>query len=55
MIESCSNDFICCKYDTSDNSWEETACSCNNDNVFEQVAAVAITKRLFIPTLFAGF
>jgi len=36
MIASCSNDFICCKYDTSDNSWEETACSCNNDNVFEQ-------------------
>ena len=53
MIASCSNDFICCKYDTSDNSWEETACSCNNHNVFEQVTPIA--KRLFIPIMFAGF
>jgi len=35
-LEDCSTDFLCCKFDPSDSSWEETACTCNNGNVFVQ-------------------
>jgi len=35
-IDECTKDFLCCHYDNSNSAWEETACSCNNDNVFIQ-------------------
>ena len=39
-LSDCSDEFVCCKYDNSDNRWEETACTCNNGNVFVQVYGI---------------
>jgi len=35
-LGDCSQDFVCCNYDSSSNSWNERKCSCSYDFVFDQ-------------------
>ena len=36
-IEQCTEEFLCCEYNTSDGTWSESLCRCKNGLVYDQV------------------
>ena len=37
-IDQCQEEFLCCKYDTGNNSWQENLCRCSNGLVYDQAS-----------------